>query len=120
GAGQGSDPTGSVGAAAVDQAFNDMTLRTLQGFESLEHDQQGYATIDSLFAIVNAMGRLQGRKALIFFSEGVSLTTTVKAHFRSVVSAANRANVSVYSVDAAGLRSTSADTLAGTSLTKLG
>jgi hypothetical protein len=97
-----------------------MTQNILEGFERLEHDQQGYATTDGLLAIVNSMARLPGRKALIFFSEGVATPTVVMSHFRSVISNANRANVSIYAVDAAGLRAVSADSQAGRSLTLLG
>lgn len=119
-AGQGNDPSGSVGPAAAAQAFAAMTQNILEGFERLEHDQQGYATTDGLLAIVNSMARLPGRKALIFFSEGVATPTVVMPHFRSVISNANRANVSIYAVDAAGLRAVSADSQAGHSLTLLG
>src|SRR5262245_13727029 len=58
-------------------------------------------------AVVNSMNRLPGRKAVIFFSEGVSIPPNVQQQFRSVIHAANRANVSVYAVDAAGLRAES-------------
>lgn len=104
--------TGDVGAAAADQQFAEMTRRAVEGFEVLERGQQGYATTDGLLAIINAMGRLPRRKALILFSEGVAIPTAVQSQFRSVISAANRANVSIYTVDAAGLRaqSTNAET----------
>jgi VWFA-related protein len=111
---------GSAQANATEQAFNQMTLNTLETFERLEREQQGHATSDGLLAIINAMGRLPGRKALIFFSEGMAIPAAVESHFRSVISNANRANVSIYSVDAAGLRVLSADAEAGRSLTALG
>ena len=120
GGGAGNDPSSAIGGAASDAAFMAMTQNILEGFDRLEKNQQGYATTDGLLAIINEMGRLPGRKALVFFSEGVVLPTEVMDHYRSVISNANRANVSIYSVDAAGLRSASADILAGTSLTKLG
>lgn len=50
------------------------------------------------------MRNLPGRKTVIFFSEGLSLPPAVVEQFSSVIHAANRANVSVYTVDAAGLR----------------
>src|SRR5262249_24988519 len=100
--------------------FTQMTRNILEGFEHLEQNQQGFATTDGLLAIINEMSRLPGRKAMIFFSEGVELPDTVMAHYRSVISNANKANVSVYSVDAAGLRAVSPDVAAGTSMTKLG
>jgi len=97
----------TAGAAAVEQTFEAMRARTDETFEALQRDQQGYATTNGLMAIVNSMSRLPGRKAVLFFSEGVAIPPNVQQHFRSVVNAANRANVSVYAVDAAGLRAES-------------
>jgi VWFA-related protein len=110
----------SIGFAAAEAEFAEMTRRAVEGFEILERSQQGHATTDALLAVVNAMGRLPGRKALIFFSEGVAIPTQVQSQFRNVISAANRANVSIYSVDAAGLRAQSSDAEAGRALTALG
>ena len=120
GAGAGNDPSATVGAAAAQQQFNAMTLNIAQGFERMEHSQQGNATIDGLLAIIDGMKNLPGRKAMIFFSEGITLPTTVMSHFRSVISNANRGNVSIYAVDAAGLRAESSDTQTGNALTRLG
>ena len=120
GAGAGNDPSAAVGAAAAQEQFNAMTLNIAQGFERMEHNQQGYATIDGLLAIIDGMKKLPGRKAMIFFSEGISLPTQVMSHFRSVISNANRANVSIYAVDAAGLRAESSDSETGRALTRLG
>jgi VWFA-related protein len=120
GAGETSDPSSSIGAAAAAQQFAAMTQNILEGFDRLEKNQQGFATTDGLLAIISELGNLPGRKALVFFSEGVVLPTSVMAHYRSVISNANRANVSIYSVDAAGLRAMSSDSQTGSALTKLG
>jgi VWFA-related protein len=106
--GAGAAAAGSAaGAASVEQTFAEMQARTEETFEALQRDQQGYATTNGLMAIVNSMSRLPGRKAVLFFSEGLSIPPNVQQHFRSVIHAANRANVSVYAVDAAGLRAES-------------
>jgi VWFA-related protein len=97
----------TAGALSVEQTFEAMRARTDETFEALQRDQQGYATTNGLMAIVNSMNRLPGRKAVLFFSEGVSIPPNVQQHFRSVINAANRANVSFYAVDAAGLRAES-------------
>ena len=39
------------------------------------------------------MRAIPGRKSVVFFSEGLSITSNVKARFTSVIAAANRANV---------------------------
>ena len=98
---------GAAGAAMADQMMQQMQSRMQETFEQLQRDQQGYATTNGLMALVNTMQRLPGRKAVIFFSEGLALPPNVQQHFRSVINAANRANVSIYAVDAAGLRTES-------------
>ena len=102
-AGGGSN-MGSSGATAQ---LADMEARMLTGFEVLERDQAGYSQVNSLYAMIEAMRRLPGRKSIVLFSEGVSIPPAVQRLFLGVIDAANRANVSIYTMDAAGLRATS-------------
>ena len=95
------------GAAVAEGMIADMQRRTLETFELLERDQQGLSTSNALLAVVNGMRGLPGRKSVIFFSEGVAIPANVAARFRSVIDTANRANVSIYAMDAAGLRTKS-------------
>jgi VWFA-related protein len=97
----------AIGAAATDQQFAAMQLRMLQQFDGLERDQKGYATSNGLMAIVSAMRAIPGRKSVVLFSEGLSIPEKVQSQFISVIDAANRANVSIYPMDAAGLRTES-------------
>jgi VWFA-related protein len=115
--GQAAQQAAQSGAAAgaADAIAADMQRRTLETFEMLERDQQGVSTSNALLAVVNGMRALGGRKSVVFFSEGVAIPANVAARFRSVIDTANRANVSVYAMDAAGLRteSTSKETREG-------
>lgn len=104
GAAAGAAAGNAAGAASVDLMMADMQMRTKETFDILQRDQQGYATTNGLMAVITSMQRLPGRKAIIFFSEGVSIPPNVKRHFASVINNANRANVSLYTVDIAGLR----------------
>jgi hypothetical protein len=79
----------------VTSQFQQMEYRMSQSFESMERDQQGYSTSNGLMAVVNSMRLMPGRKTVVFFSEGLALPSNVQAHFRAVISEANRANVSV-------------------------
>jgi VWFA-related protein len=81
-----------------------MTNRMERAFEAMARDQQGHTTINSLMAVISGLGELPGRKTVIFFAEALAIPTNVLSQFQSVVATANRLNVSVYSVDAAGLR----------------
>lgn len=92
------------GQAAAQQELNQMQSSMLEQFEALERDQQGFATINGLLAVINPMRNLPGRKTIIFFSEGIMLPTSVQMKFPAVISAANRANVAIYTIDSAGLR----------------
>ncbi|MEJ7709954.1 MAG: VWA domain-containing protein [Pyrinomonadaceae bacterium] len=107
------------GGARADQLFAQMAQRSLEVFEMLQRDQQGYATTNGLLAVVNSLQRLPGRKAVVFFSEGLSIPPAVQSHFRSVINSANRANVSIYAVDAAGLRVLSTGDVARREISRL-
>lgn len=106
GAGAGQAASGMAGAQ-VEAQMAAMQSRMLQTFETLERDQRGYSTANGLMAVVSGMRNIPGRKAVIFFSEGLSIPPNVEDRFTAVVAAANRANVSIYSMDAAGLRTES-------------
>jgi VWFA-related protein len=97
----------SAGSAGVTQALATIQAGMLRSFETLERDQQGLATSHSLLAVVSGLKSLPGRKTVVFFSEGLMIPDNVRAEFRSVINTANRANVSVYTMDAAGLRAQS-------------
>jgi VWFA-related protein len=93
-----------VGGAAVEATMAEMTMRMTRNFETLERDQQGFASTNSLLAVVQGMRLLPGRKTLVFFSEGMAIPPAVQTQFQSVIHEANRANVAIYAMDAAGLR----------------
>jgi len=94
----------AIGQAAAEQALNRLQSSMLAQFEELERDQQGFATINGLLAVINPMRNLPGRKTIVFFSEGIALPTSVQMKFPAVINAANRANVAIYTIDSAGLR----------------
>jgi VWFA-related protein len=98
---------GGAGPAAADAMFARMQQRTLETFDMLERDEQGLSTTNALLAVVNSMRLLPGRKSVVMFSEGVAIPANVAARFRSVIDTANRANVSIYAMDAGGLRAES-------------
>jgi VWFA-related protein len=108
---------GAVAASSIGQTNLQLRLaqgqmRMLQAFDTMDRDQRGFTATRSLFAILQSLNELPGRKTLIFFSEGLPASPALQAHLRSVVEAANRSNITVYAIDAAGLRaiSTTVDT----------
>jgi VWFA-related protein len=103
--GPGAAPAMGSGAATAQLA--QMQSKMIQDFDLMERDQQGYSTTNGLFAIISALGRLPGRKSLVLFSEGIAIPPAVQRMFLGVIDAAHRANVSIYTMDAAGLRADS-------------
>ncbi len=99
-----------IGSSPASAQLAQMESRMLTNFEALERDEQGYSQVNSLFAIIEALRPLPGRKSVVLFSEGVSIPPAV---LRLFTGAANRANVSIYTMDAAGLRVESAQRAIG-------
>ena len=60
--------------------------------------------MDALLALVDSLGALPGRKTVVYLCEGLTIPPSVEPRFRSVIDTANRRNVSLYAMDAAGLR----------------
>jgi VWFA-related protein len=80
---------------------------TEAAWKALDELYEGYSTTDALLAIASALSVLPGRKSVVFFSEGIPVPDPVLHHFTNAIAATNRANVSVYTIDAAGLRASS-------------
>src|SRR5262245_13278941 len=81
--------------------------RMVDAYERLELQRKGLATVNGLMAIIDAQKESSGRKAILFFADELAITTETGAQFADLTSAANKANVTIYSVDAAGLRAES-------------
>ena len=91
-------------AAAVSQArVAEIIARMARMVETAEVQQRGQSTLFPLMALIKAQGALAGRKALVLFSEGLAIPPNLEDAYRSTISEANRANVSIYCVDARGL-----------------
>jgi VWFA-related protein len=70
-------------------------------------NQVGNLSIDALQQLIEAQAQLPGRKTIIYFSPGLIVPPEEPERLRTVVSAANRANISFYTVDPSGLDATS-------------
>src|SRR5260370_1269034 len=79
---------------------------TLQAEVPMQATFQTRVLFRALRAIAQASGTLPGRKNVVLFSEGLPATTETDAGVKSVVDAANRANVAFYVIDPSGLGQT--------------
>lgn len=116
----GAGSTQAVGSIEMELWQNRVEGRMLELFDTLEREQQGYSTTNALLSVVASLQDLPGRKTIVFFSEGLAVPPAAQAAFRSVVDTANRSNVTIYSVDASGLRAESTMAEARRELTATG
>lgn len=86
----------AAGARARSQAgFMAIVQSAREHFEQLQRDAQGWLTANALAAITEAMGGVDGRKAIVLFSEAPLRTHANEERFLSVVHSATRSNVVV-------------------------
>jgi len=100
GGGRGAPASGGQFSA---QAQAQALVNMIRLSYSLQRQQQGATSLYPLLALMRGHETLAGRKTLIYLSEGLQVPPNLEAVFRSTISAANRANVSVYAIDARGL-----------------
>jgi VWFA-related protein len=99
-----------AGAGAADAIAAEMQRRSQETYAALEREHQGLSSVNALLALVNGMRTIPGRKSMVVFSEGFGTAANAGERFRSLIDTANRANVSIYAMDAAGLRTESTST----------
>lgn len=100
--GDGTD-TGAIGARL--QAM--VARRALEHFTELRAQlslQQSRPVLASLAALCEAQRDVPGKKTVVLFSQGFITSSTQDWQVQSIIDLANRANVAVYIIDAAGLR----------------
>jgi VWFA-related protein len=88
----------------VERLFREMEQRMDSGYRAMLDESNGQASIAALSATVQALGRAEGRKTIFYFSDALPVTARTKSLLEALIVAANRANVTIYTVDAAGLR----------------
>lgn len=94
-------------------AMGNLTGGVLQSFGALEGSYGGLQTLHAVGAVVTGLSLAPGRKAIVVFSEGIGLTRNNDPQVHALIDQANRANVALYTVDAAGLRAGSHTLLVG-------
>ena len=75
-----------------------------EGYGRFLNEYEGDASLSGLRSAVAALAPLPGRKSILYFTEELPITSRVKSRFDALIGEANRANITVYPVDAAGLR----------------
>jgi VWFA-related protein len=81
-----------------------MELRMEEGYSRFLTEYEGDASLSGLRAVVDGLAVLPGRKSILYFNENLPITSRLKSRFDALIGQANRANITIYTVDAAGLR----------------
>jgi VWFA-related protein len=90
--------------AAADQQFA-AELQSIDDFDRYASKEiQATSVSDSLRGLVQLLAPLPGRKTVVLFSEGLSVTNSTVERWGHLTDEANRQNVSFYTFDAQGLR----------------
>ncbi len=92
-----------VASAAASAQLTRMTLNILNFEEKLTRTQQSRSSLFSILSLVKEQAALPGRKTVIYFTRGLQVPENMTSFFRTTISEANRAGVSIYAVDARGL-----------------
>jgi len=87
-----------------EKLLTQLEQRMKEGYIRFFTEFEGEASISGMRAAVAALAPLPGRKSILFFTEELPITSRLKSRFEALIGDANRANVSFYTVDAAGLR----------------
>jgi VWFA-related protein len=103
GSGGGGPPSASSIQGQVNYIMAKMQYDMIQAAEAADREYNARATMDALWAVVRAQSQLPGRKVVLYFNPGLNIPEAVKEQYANLISAANRANISFYTVDPQGL-----------------
>ncbi len=97
----------AIGIRETELRLAQTELNMIRSSEYLDRDNRGFDTAFALQSVVRVLSAYPGRKTIVFFSEGLPASPALSAKLDTVIDTANRANVTVYAVDANGLRTRS-------------
>ena len=102
-----SSGTGGASPSQVQSLVNyrmaKMQYDMLQAAEATDRESNARTTVDALTTLVRAQSHLPGRKVVLYFNPWLFIPEVVKEQYNSLISTANRSNVSFYTVDPKGL-----------------
>lgn len=94
----GADPSG-VRAGARDRTLSRTLLTAIRNSSRMVQDQHAQPYLSELLALVHSQEGLAGRKVLIYFTQGTYTDSRGRAVMQAIISAANRADISIYAID---------------------
>lgn len=102
-----SSPGGGANPAQVQSVVNyrmaKMQYDMLEAADAADRAYDARATMDALLTLARGQSVLPGRKVILYFNPWLFIPEVVKEQYNNLISTANRANVSFYTVDPKGL-----------------
>jgi VWFA-related protein len=95
----GTDESG-VRVKSEQRSVAQVLVAALQDSQQIIQEQHTNASLAGLLALARAQRKLPGRKVVIYFSQGTNLGTDSDEMLGTIVGAANRSGVSIYTIDA--------------------
>ncbi|MGA3024667.1 MAG: VWA domain-containing protein [Bryobacteraceae bacterium] len=135
GAGAGGGPGSAASAGALVISGGELNTAAINGAD-VSNDQssnvargqaaedrrlyggiEGQKAFDQMQTMIRQLGSLPGRKTVLLLSPGLNTTGLDPDKFKSLVTTANGANITIYAVDALGMQDNS-NVLAGNNMTQ--
>ena len=98
-------------ASVEDRDNARIMLSALEDSQKIAQGQHIPAALAGMMALSRAQQNVAGRKIILFFSEGLRSSSKTEDFTKEVVQAANRAGVSIYTIDTTGVTAKSFDML---------
>lgn len=103
--------TSALGTAQLEQRLAQV-MSDMSRMDQMATTENTRVSIFSMLQLVRGQASMPGRKSILYFSEGLSIPPHLDEPFRSVLSTANRANVTFYAVDTRGVGAASNESAA--------
>ncbi len=106
----GVEPSGRM-ISIRDRALAQVQLTAMEGSQRIVQDEHALPSLAGLLALARAEQELEERKTIIYFSRNGQLDVDASSMVKTILAAAERANVGIYTVDMTGVGSTAHDQL---------
>ena len=98
----------AIGQLEMEGRLVQGNMRLIEAFDAIDRDHRGYGAITTLLTAIDSLSVRPGRKTIVLFSEGLPASPALQNQMQRIIEVANASNVTVYAVDASGLRVISA------------
>ncbi len=102
-AGPGGGPSQSQIQGMVNWRIAKLQYDMLEAADAADREYNARATMDALMSLVRAQAELPGRKVVLYFNPSLNIPEVLSEEYQNLIGAANRANISFYTVDTKGL-----------------